>query len=88
MTWKPPKHYMRKKKRNCVSAFKKAQLIDEINKFVRGLEKNQIHIQQAILFGSYAKGTAKEWSDIDLALVSEDFSGIRFLDWKKNSAFS
>lgn len=26
-----------------------------------------------ILFGSYAKGIAKPWSDIDLCVVSDDF---------------
>lgn len=28
-----------------------------------------------ILFGSYVQGTAREWSDIDLAVVSPDFEG-------------
>ena len=33
-----------------------------------------IRIKKAFLFGSYAKGQQGEWSDIDLALVSEQFS--------------
>ena len=37
-----------------------------------------IHILQACLFGSYVKGTADEWSDIDPALVTEDFIGDSF----------
>jgi len=28
----------------------------------------------AYLFGSHAKGTSNQWSDIDLAIVSPDFS--------------
>ncbi len=30
------------------------------------------------LFGSYVKGTADEWSDIDLALVTDSFVGDAF----------
>lgn len=40
------------------------------------------NIEKAILFGSYAKGAADRWSDMDLALVSPDFTGIRFNDIK------
>jgi predicted nucleotidyltransferase len=31
-------------------------------------------VQQAILFGSHARGAADEWSDVDLAVVSPDFA--------------
>ena len=37
-------------------------------------------ISQAILFGSYATGRYNELSDIDIALVSKQFEGIRFFD--------
>ena len=37
---------------------------------------DRIRIQQAILFGSYARGGADEWSDVDLAVVSPDFAGM------------
>jgi len=36
--------------------------------------KKNYKIQAAYLFGSYAKQTENKWSDIDIALVSEDFS--------------
>jgi predicted nucleotidyltransferase len=32
------------------------------------------------LFGSYAKGTQTENSDIDVALVADEFTGIGFID--------
>jgi predicted nucleotidyltransferase len=35
--------------------------------------RQKIRVQQAILFGSHAKGEADKWSDIDLAVVSPDF---------------
>ena len=37
---------------------------------------------KVILFGSYARGTAGKWSDIDIALVSPSFSGVSFYDNK------
>jgi len=51
-----------------------------LKKYIRELEKNNIRINKAILFGSYAKGNYDEWSDIDIALVSDDFTGNRFID--------
>lgn len=53
---------------------------DKIDKFLKLMEKDNIHIQKAILFGSYATGTNNKWSDIDLAIVSENFKGNRFQD--------
>lgn len=55
-------------------------ILTKIKLFISLLENNNIHIKKAILFGSYAKGTFNEWSDIDIALVSDNFQGNRFLD--------
>lgn len=52
----------------------------KIKSFIDLLEKNDIKIQRAYLFGSYAKGNADKWSDIDLAIVSDKFIGNRFID--------
>jgi uncharacterized protein len=54
-----------------------------IRAYLDELERIGIHVQQAILFGSYATGNYDEWSDIDLAIVSEDFAGNRFEDRNK-----
>lgn len=51
-----------------------------INRFLQELAVNDITIDEAILFGSYAQGTSNDWSDIDLAIVSKDFVGDRFAD--------
>ena len=56
------------------------KIINDIKHLVEEAELLNIHIQQAILFGSYAKGNNNEFSDIDLAVVSDDFEGIRFYD--------
>ena len=54
-----------------------------INQYLTSLNENGIHVQSAILFGSYARGEAGPWSDIDLAVVSDYFEGIRFFDKNK-----
>jgi len=54
-----------------------------IDEYLYTLKNNNIPIQHAILFGSYANGNYTGNSDIDIALVSDFFDGIRFLDRKK-----
>ncbi len=46
------------------------------------LVSKKINLTQAYIFGSAAKHTHHTWSDIDLAIVSPDFSGDRFEDSK------
>jgi uncharacterized protein len=55
-------------------------IIKKINLFLDELRKNNIDIKSAILFGSYASGNYDEWSDIDLAIVSDAFTGDRYAD--------
>ena len=57
-----------------------SEIKDMIHRYLSALEKNNIPIQEAILFGSYAKGDQHEWSDIDIALVSKLFKGNRIED--------
>ncbi len=47
------------------------ELEDKLKNFIKSVT-NTINIDQIILFGSYAKGNPHEYSDIDIALVSED----------------
>ncbi len=51
-----------------------------IDQFIKELERNDIPVEKAFLYGSYATGTYDEWSDIDLAIVSRAFEGNRFND--------
>ena len=51
-----------------------------LKNYIEKLEENRIPIRQAVLFGSYATGGSHEWSDIDIALVSDVFEGIRIKD--------
>lgn len=57
-----------------------------VEKFV-GLVSEEIPVKAVWLFGSYATGNAHEYSDIDLAIVSDEFSGSRFDDRKKMNKF-
>jgi len=44
---------------------------------------DEFPLNTVYLFGSYANGTAKEYSDVDLAIVSDKFEGSRFFDKQK-----
>ncbi|MBV5341827.1 MAG: nucleotidyltransferase domain-containing protein [Deltaproteobacteria bacterium] len=58
---------------------KDKQLIyEKVRQYISLLEDRSIHILQAHLFGSYAGNTADDWSDIDLALVTDNFIGDSF----------
>ena len=55
-------------------------ILESIKKYIQVLNKNGVMISEAILFGSYVTGRYNEFSDIDLAIVSDQFEGIRFKD--------
>ena len=45
-----------------------------INDVVHDLEAHKIRVHQIILYGSYAHGSPKEFSDVDIAVVSPSFT--------------
>ena len=45
-----------------------------VRRFKNALESINIRVDQLILFGSHAEGTAREDSDIDLVVISSSFS--------------
>ena len=49
----------------------------EVNAFVADLHTLGVVPQRVILFGSFARNEQREWSDIDVAIVAEEFSGFR-----------
>ncbi|MCF8130486.1 MAG: nucleotidyltransferase domain-containing protein [Deltaproteobacteria bacterium] len=59
-----------------------------VAKYIRALKENHVNVEQAVLFGSYAKGNFSEWSDIDLAVVSKAFEGSWIKDRKKIRAIT
>jgi len=48
-----------------------AKIKNTIDNYLKALNRNDIPIKEAILLGSYARGNYQEWSDIDIALVSD-----------------
>jgi len=44
-----------------------------IKNYIKLVKEDNIKIEKVILYGSYAKGTYNEHSDIDLAIISPDF---------------
>lgn len=55
--------------------------IEAIRKFKKALERKNIKVDKIILFGSYAKGTQRDGSDIDVAVISNDFQGRNY--WER-----
>ncbi len=51
------------------------EIMESINKYIEKISK-YYKIEAIILFGSYAKGTQNEDSDIDIAIISSDFKDI------------
>jgi predicted nucleotidyltransferase len=57
----------------------------KLDDFVRRLQA-RIRLEAVILYGSFAKGTAREWSDIDIAVVSPDFEDLSTWDRQETIA--
>lgn len=64
-------------------AIKKDSTVKIVERYIEELEKHRIHIPEAIIFGSHARGIAKPGSEIDVALISDFFSGGWFEDRRK-----
>lgn len=48
---------------------------DQVERFVAQLNR-ALKLERVILFGSHAYGRPHEWSDIDVGVISPDFSGL------------
>lgn len=59
------------------------ELKKKILDYIELVEQNGFPIRTAYLYGSYVNGENHEWSDIDLAIVSEKFDRNRFNDKMK-----
>lgn len=53
---------------------KTRKAITTAKRYIRYLRRNKIRIDQAYLFGSYVYGIPHDGSDIDVAVVSRQFS--------------
>ena len=65
----------------------KDKAIDKARQLIGLLITNGFDIYEAYVFGSVAMDKADEYSDIDIAIVSEEFTGVPFYDVKRVSKF-
>lgn len=54
--------------------------IEKVQLFSKQLSESGVRLSRVFLFGSYAKNKQHKLSDIDVALVSDDFNGLGFYD--------
>ena len=54
--------------------------IETVRNYAKDIESHGVHLRAVFLYGSFAKGTQREWSDIDVALVADEFTGFYFND--------
>jgi predicted nucleotidyltransferase len=48
-------------------------VVDIVKKYLESLPARGIHAQRAVLFGSHARGTGDQGSDIDLIVLAPEF---------------
>ncbi|MBF0619485.1 MAG: nucleotidyltransferase domain-containing protein [Candidatus Omnitrophica bacterium] len=61
----------------------KNDVMNVLNQFRSALESKGVRVSRLVLFGSWADNTARESSDIDVAVVSQDFDGKDH--WKRST---
>jgi predicted nucleotidyltransferase len=59
----------------------KKEVIDIVNRFRRGIAARGIRPLKIILYGSYAENTNPKGSDIDIVVISDDFTGKNY--WER-----
>ena len=61
----------------------KAEIVEKIKKFIEVIERQNIKVAKAIIYGSQVSGKMHEYSDIDVAIVSSDFGNDRYEEGTK-----
>ncbi len=58
-------------------------VIQTVRQFAKEVKKQGVKLRKVFLFGSYARGEQRADSDIDVAVVADDFIGVGFEDIKR-----
>lgn len=53
----------------------KKVIYDIVKKYITVLKENKVNSKKVYLYGSYVNGKFNNDSDIDIAIISDDFSG-------------
>jgi len=56
------------------------KIVEILREFKSALEAMDVRVDRMVLFGSYATGGAREGSDIDVAVISQDFEDMNLLE--------
>jgi len=59
---------------------KQSTALNIANEYLQAVVSSGVKIRKAYLFGSHASGRQHKWSDIDIALIADDFTGVAALD--------
>ena len=59
------------------------EILKAVTRFLEEVEGSGLHLTSAYLYGSHAEGMARPDSDIDVALISRDFTGDLLEDHRK-----
>lgn len=62
---------------------KQPLILPTVRSFAEAVRQQGIPLRHVILFGSHANGTEREWSDVDVALVADEFVGVPFEDIRR-----
>jgi len=63
-------------------AYAKEEVISLIKRFTKEIAEI-VHTDRVFLFGSYAKDNPDEYSDIDIAIISQDIDDGNYFELKK-----
>ena len=51
-----------------------------VKAFAEAIRQQQVSLRKVVMFGSYARNEQRQFSDIDVALVADEFTGFGFQD--------
>lgn len=60
--------------------YTRAEIRKIVKELVFSLSLNKIPVDKIILYGSYARGNPRDFSDIDIAIISPAFKGKKMLE--------
>ena len=69
-----------KKRRTIEKQLTQQAAISRVRQFIYEIQSRGVSLSHVILFGSYARNEQHDYSDIDIALVSDSFEGLSIID--------